>query len=299
MKDRKSRISVKLVGGIGNQLFCYFAGYDLAIRTKSVLELDVTDIRSGVSAHPTSIESLSLPGHFVSAKSNHFFHKLRWKNNLVRVSRRFNFSDQLPRRILVSKEIGFDAKVLDASQGSSLFGYFQTYLHFFPYKRTFSEISLRNPSNWYKENLLQMKSGVVVAVHVRRGDYSNLANTYGLLSSDYYKRAVDAINIHLPDSIFWVFSDDPDSARILLVDVLPTTTIWVKPPPDHDATETMLLMSNALGNITANSTFSWWGAALNSNGGPVIAPSKWFRSMLDPKDLYPPHWILVESSWVK
>lgn len=296
--NRENSISVKLVGGLGNQLFCYFAGYDLSVRKSCSLDLDVTDIRSGISTHSVSIESFALPGNFFSTKSEGLIKKAKLKNLLVRVSRKLNFPITFSRRTYISNVIGFDENVMKVDPGSSLYGYFQTYRHFFPYRQDFHNVSLKAPSRWFEENLSKMKSENAVAIHVRRGDYSKLADTYGLLSADYYKHAVDAISGHLPNSIFWVFSDDPEVARLLLADILPKNTVWVIPPSDHDAAETMLLMSNASGNVIANSTFSWWGAALNSSGGPVVAPSKWFKLMLDPKDLYPPHWTQVESSWV-
>ncbi len=298
MLNQGNSISVKLVGGLGNQLFCYFAGHDLSVQKGLSLELDVTDIRAGLSAHAVSIESLRLPGEFVSIQSEKFVGQIKLKSLSVRILRKFRLPNPFLKGIFVSKEIGFDEKVFGVSAGYSLFGYFQTYRHFFPYKKEFADITLKSPSKWFEDNLARMKSENAVAIHVRRGDYSKLADTYGLLSSDYYKRAVNTVISILPDSIFWVFSDDPVAAKILLAGGLPNKTFWVNQPSDHDAAETMMLMSNASGNIIANSTFSWWGAALNSNGGPVVAPSKWFKSMLDPRDLYPPHWIQVESSWV-
>jgi hypothetical protein len=56
-------------------------------------------------------------------------------------------------------------------------------------------------------------------------------------------------------------------------------------------------MSEASASVIANSTYSWWGAKL---GDPklVVAPKKWFKSGVDPKDLYPQDWILVESEWL-
>ena len=48
-------------------------------------------------------------------------------------------------------------------------------------------------------------------------------------------------------------------------------------------------------NIIANSSFSWWGAWLNSNPNKkVVAPDQWFGSAAgidDISDLVPSDWI--------
>ena len=59
--------------------------------------------------------------------------------------------------------------------------------------------------------------------------------------------------------------------------------------------EDMRLMSHCSHNIIANSTFSWWGAWLNSNPEKiVIAPKQWFNSiehLLESDDVVPQKWV--------
>ena len=58
----------------------------------------------------------------------------------------------------------------------------------------------------------------------------------------------------------------------------------------------MCLMTMCNGHITANSSFSWWGAWL-SDSKKIIAPSGWFKGSnnehLDTKDIVPEDWEIV------
>lgn len=108
-----------------------------------------------------------------------------------------------------------------------------------------------------------------VSIHVRRGDY--LQSGMHNLSLNYYKQAVKIIKEKLSYPQFYVFSDDSDFIRdnfdfigdYLIVEGNKGENSWID----------MFLMSKCKHNIIANSTFSFWGAYLNSNNSKiVIAP---------------------------
>ena len=62
----------------------------------------------------------------------------------------------------------------------------------------------------------------------------------------------------------------------------------------EESWQDMYLMSRCKHNIIANSSFSWWGAWLNSNTNKiVIAPTPWFKNSLD-YDIIPSSWIKVQ-----
>ncbi len=132
-----------------------------------------------------------------------------------------------------------------------------------------------------------------VVVHIRRGDYKG-QTTFGLLSEQYYRSAIDIIDrSHSCDPI-WVFSDDVNEARKVL-SWLPSGR--VKYISDVDGQSAASLMAMRLGSayIIANSTFSWWGAFLSETKNPlVIAPDPWFIGQKEPRLLTPKSWIRIK-----
>lgn len=293
-KSNPSTVTVRAVGGIGNQLFCYFAGLHLSRVTDSRLIVDISDIRSGRSAHPVSIESLNLDAEYIETQGNFFqFYISRIFSKINRVILRGKFKG----RRYHSASIGYDTNLEKLVPPVYLEGYFQTFMYFFGLKSTVGEISLKSPSEWYLNQEILLQKKPFTAIHVRRGDYIQHKETYGLLSRIYYEQSLtflSQININLP---VVVFSDEIESAKTLLKDLLPEDTCWVEPPLDSDAAESLLLMSKGNAIIIANSTFSWWAAAIGMEDNVVIAPRKWFRSMEDPLNLYPPTWNQIDSYW--
>lgn len=104
------------------------------------------------------------------------------------------------------------------------------------------------------------------SVHVRRGDYLKLSQHHPTLDPEYYKKAFE----HIKSDKYLVFSDDIEWCKSVFTE---GNFTFIK---DEDYRE-LYLMSLCKNNIIANSTFSWWGAWLNSNENKqVIAPIKWF-----------------------
>jgi Glycosyl transferase family 11. len=130
----------------------------------------------------------------------------------------------------------------------------------------------------------------ITALHVRRGDYFGNVDNHPICTLDYFRSAIKHIG---KDKRFLVFSDD---------------IAWCKKKfrgenfffaENETAIVDIYLQSYCTNNIISNSSFSWWGAWLNSNPDKtVIAPDPWFGvayQYKNTKDLLPENWIRLSN----
>ena len=111
-----------------------------------------------------------------------------------------------------------------------------------------------------------------VALHVRRGDYLRFIRFNILVKTAYYAKAMEFVETRVPSPRYFVFSDD-----------IPFCKSFFQGKDVHfvegcaSDIEEMQLMSLCEYSITANSTFSWWGAWLGVDKKLVVAPRKWYN----------------------
>lgn len=153
---------------------------------------------------------------------------------------------------------------------------------------TFNQGLINEKTRTLLEKIQQMLNPV--SIHVRRNDY--LSSQYitgfgGICTKDYYQEAVEYMKSQLDSPSFIVFSDDIEWCRNNLV---LSNAIYVDWNTKHESWQDMFLMSKCKHNIIANSSFSWWGAWLNTyNDKKVIAPRVWWNGIED--DVVPKSWI--------
>jgi hypothetical protein len=132
-----------------------------------------------------------------------------------------------------------------------------------------------------------------VSIHMRLGDYRNLAHHQIPLGS-YFQRALKRVpkgyRLHL-------FSDEPNlCAQQFAVYAAQNNLEFsvAKPRSDVESLYEMSLCRG--GNIVGNSTFSWWGAWFaHSKGSPwATYPSQWGQGMPETTDLFPDWGIVIE-----
>ncbi len=291
-------IIVKLMGGLGNQMFQYAAGRRLAEKHSTTLKLDLAEFEKNklrrYSLYCFHIwEHIATKNEISSIKDNshNILNQLKQK-----INKRLDLKYYRKGNYIIEKYFNFDASILTCPNNILLKGYWQSEKYFADIsdilQREFVVKYQQDPQSQRFAELIQSTESV--SLHVRRTDYVQNALTnqiHGTCDQDYYDHSVGYISDRVSNPHFFVFSDEPQWAKDNLKLGFPTTIVDC-----NDASrnyEDLRLMSMCQHNIIANSSFSWWGGWLNSNPEKlVIAPQKWFNDETrNTQDIIPEQWI--------
>lgn len=289
-------IVMRLKGGLANQIFQYALGRRLAIDRNTDLMLDTASYRyDRLREYRLDVFNIkasasdSLP--FVATDSrfkyvNHIFQKI--KSLFTK-----------PYQIIKEKGFPFDPTILECSDQAYLDGFWQSEQYFDSVAQIIREdLALKTPITGELKKLAEQIKATPnsVSLHVRRGDYvSNPVTTafHGVCGVDWYMQAAGMMEERLSNPTFFVFSDDYEWAKANLH--FQSNAVFIKPSPDGQECNDLHVMSLCQNNIIANSSFSWWGAWLNTNPNKiVIAPKVWFvGGPQDTRDLIPSSWVRI------
>lgn len=273
---------IKIHGGVGNQLFQYAFAKALELKTRQRIYIDVSEYRH--IKHHSGLALNNILNNLSSIKilDNRYIRFLLKGLNLVGLKRfyyvqnNFIFTD-------INKVIRYI--YLDGYWHS--FSYFQDCWDLIKSDFDF-EVNL----NKEQIKILKMINHVEsTSIHVRRGDYLNKNNSiYEILGMDYYNKAIKEIIKRKPDAVFFIFSDDINWAKDNFKS--DKKFFFVE---DNDPMVDLHLIKSCKNNILANSSFSWWGAWLNSNNQKLcIAPDGWYKNLKLHPFLYPPEWVIIK-----
>lgn len=288
-----------LIGGLGNQMFQYAASRALSIERDVPLYLDIQDFQSYALHNGYELErvfNISTP----LAGDTELKKVLGWRAHTP--VRKKLYRPQLARfrghHLFVDTQFSSWRQIERVPNDCYLMGHWQTEQYFLKYQKTIrADFSFRHPPIGRNAELVaQVNNSMAVSLHVRRGDY--VANPtslafHGLCSLDYYHHAIEYIVSRVTNPMFYVFSDDIGWVRDNLKIDHPCH--YVDHNGGKESYNDMRLMSLCRHHIIANSSFSWWGAWLNSRADKiVVAPQRWVQSDFDTSDIVPSSWIKIE-----
>lgn len=278
--------TVRIHGGLGNQLFQYAAGRALADRTGTRLRLDACYF--GVE----KLRNFELGNFKIRAKVVHD------PAESARYMGRDDLEDGWIRGRYGAEPVREPhyhySDVLDhAPADSFITGYWQCERYFLGSEQAVrAELRPNRLSRSAHATRRQIaRAGQSVALHVRRGDIATdpaLLALVGNTSLEYYERAAELIHDHRENPHFFVFSDDPSWCAENLE--LPGKMEIVS--GETTVTDDLALISCCDDAIIANSSYSWWGAWLGETPDSIIiAPEQWYDELThDTADVRPERW---------
>ncbi len=280
-------ITVKLQGGLGNQLFQYAFAKALAKQLNTGFAFDDSFYSQNITKY--SQNGIRMNQLFIFDINYSILNKnnQKWNWLLKRLSRSVGLKSYIA-------EPRFEFTDMAAQVKGDVFldGYWQSERYFSviqsEIKRDFSTFK-QSISPTALPILEQIKTINSVCIHVRRGDY--LTNPrYVVLGLDYYHKAIEQLTSQFSDLHFFVFSDDMDWCRANFE--TDSNFTFVSDNQRFTLRDEFEMMQSCQHHIIANSTLSWWAAWLNENHKKVvICPQKWFFDRTSTQDLLPETWI--------
>ena len=299
-------ITCRLVGGLGNQLFQIFTTISYAIKHKQMFKFEYSDLLTIGVTRPTYWNSfLSKLKPFTFSRA----HDASTQTNNVIKEKGFHYSE-LPW-----------ADTLDNTY-VILVGYFQSHKYFSMFYNTICKmIDLENQklnviskyrncfeTNSANRNEIECEFEKFIGIHFRLGDYKKLQHIHPILKKEYYEKALLYVMAETEKKnwkIMYFCEEESNKEVEETIEYLKkrcSNCEFIKVPDTIPDWEQIILMSCCTHNIIANSTFSWWGAYLNSNPNKIVCyPNEWFgpssknqKTVYMNDDLFPSTWMIIE-----
>jgi hypothetical protein len=230
-------ITVRLDGGLGNQLFQLAAAHHFAKQSRR--EFHVYSLES-----PRTVHSNAQYFDTIFTKFRDFYRSIQIPCRCIQENAQYRPAEYCA----MIAEYPYHTILLD--------GYFQKY--------------------WYVDDsfldLLTLDTSILAKypdigkhtfVHIRGGDYLRIPNAL-LDLKQYYKTAFKKC---ADETMFYIFTNDRAYASQFVEDI-PHTFV------DENELDSLVLMRECARGICTNSSYSWWGAFLRRNR-PIYIPFKW------------------------
>lgn len=262
-------VIVRVIGGLGNQLYQY-ALYEKMKSLGKEVKLDITDYMS--YAREPEKRALELK-YFVNLP----FEVCSLEERYALTDDKQTFGAKV-RRKLLGKHRNIYTEKEDYSpeifQMNDVYldgfwnceKYYEDRIPYLQEKIVFPKSN--NPQN--EETAARMLEESSVAIHIRRSDYLDACriDRYSNICTDaYYESAISYIKEKLGKIHLYVFSDDIPYVKEKFQGDEYTIVDW---NTGKDSFYDMMLMSKCRACICANSTFSMWGARLNTRTDKIM-----------------------------
>ena len=288
-------IIIRLKDGMGNQLFQYAFGLNLAKKLGVDLKLDLSSLldrsKGDFVYRDYDLSIFNIEADFLTSPrllKNLYRFKSSTITKLVR--NKINKG----RHFIKETDFHYQANLIDQATSNSIYeGWFQSERYFEDVKDilrkqfTFKNALLPKSQSLY----CYIQNSNSICLNVRRTDFLKV-DTLNTTTKDYFLKAADYMAQKVKNPVFFIFSDDIEWCRKNILLNHPTKIVDHK----HKGIKFgnyLQLMSHCKHFIIPNSSFAWWAVWLSQNPGKiVIAPKNWFNDpAIDTTDLVQEDWV--------
>lgn len=273
------KVVVKLMGGLGNQMFQYAIGKKISLEHNKKLILDKSFLLRkdfNITHRDFDLDIFNIDNEIVE--------DFVVTNNYKVLEEPFN-----------TPNMTNNIKIINPEENIYVSGFFQKEYYFNDIRtQILKDFEISIQDEYTKKLESDILSSNSVCINVRRCDYVTNQNTYnfhGFHGVEYINSAISEITKKIKNPMFYIFSDDIDWCVDNLKINYPHFFV------DHTYkgnkfSSYLKLMSSCKNFIIPNSTFAWWGAWLNKNEEKIVyVPKNWFNvNYMNTDGLIPLSW---------
>ena len=208
-------IYVKIIGGLGNQLFQYALAENLKKKNKLLL---CKDFIKNYDLHNLSINNLKLNikfSNYNQTKKFKIFKSTFLTTKIFMFSRKIfkliNFF--LNKKYVYEEDVDTNKIVKDYRESYLFDGYWQNYNLVNNCKKSILKIFKIKLKQKHKKIINKINNSNSVAIHVRTYSLQGSKRAYLNLDLDYYFKAINFIKKKQNNTTFFIFSDSPSRAK--------------------------------------------------------------------------------------
>lgn len=300
-------ILVKVIGGLGNQMFQVAFAKRLALENNEDLYID-TSVYKKYKIRDYSLSHLLISKSCKNIQDSGLsdFQKTTIKGS----QKLYHVYQKLAKSIGVEKfgkypymylsKLGlyynFDRYYYENPYDNKsilkcVYGYFQSEKYFSGYRdQIVSELRVMTPPTAKESEMLNtIKKSNAVGVSIRLGDDYIKSSSLNVCKPEFYYKAMEQMYKEHSDVEFFIFSDSVDKVKAQFNFDYPVH--YIEGFKDY---ESLRLLYSCNHFVISNSSFSWWGAYMGAHKDKIImAPEKWYNDCVQKPDIFMDQMMLI------
>ena len=279
------------MGGLGNQLFQYFAGKYFSATNAVPVCFDVGWIDFQNPHLSSDIRDFNFTANDQFLSPSRFG---KTQEKLMRMSEYFSKLTKdfahLNKRIFISDV--FYSGELTINQGTRIVGYFQNlkyYSEFISQNKSL-DWSQKIQNEFTDKMIVDITQNRHILVHVRGRDFLSKKSPNVNLSRNYYDMAINILRSTAPQKIYVVTDDYIYASKVL--EGIPNLNFLGQ--DNFRASDVFRLLKSAERLVISNSTLSYWAGIAST--AQVVAPDRWLNGETGIKNVYPNDWQVIDGS---